>query len=325
MNYRALGSVVAAAAIAFAKPAMFVAQEAGKAADILSATRRAIGDRKLESMKTFSVQSQVQRNVGTMQMNADVEIVLDLPGAYLRSESMSGAGGMMIRGGGTTGFSGDRPLQKADAGGPGGGMVIRMMGPGGSFSNAPTEKPTPEQQEEMNRAIVRAARAEASRLMLGWFAMAHPTLNAQYTYAGEAESPDGKAFVIDVRNADSFAARLFIDEQTHLPLMVTYKAAQPRMIQMTGGPAASSNATRATGEQRQAADAEAAKQMQDLQRQPPVMADFTIYFEDWRDVEGVKFPFKMRRAVAGDTTEEWTVGKVKVNPKVDPKRFSGDG
>ena len=29
--------------------------------------------------------------------------------------------------------------------------------------------------------------------MLGWFAMAHPALNAQYTYAGEAESPDGKA------------------------------------------------------------------------------------------------------------------------------------
>ncbi|HTM24897.1 MAG TPA: hypothetical protein VL225_06870 [Vicinamibacterales bacterium] len=327
MNYRALGSVVAAAAIAFAKPVMFVAQEAGRAAEVLSASRRAIGDRKLDSLKTFSVQSQVQRNVGGMQMNADVEIVLDLPDAYLRTESMNGAGGMMIRGGGTTGFSGDRPLQKADAGGaPGGGMVIRMMGPGGSFSNAPTEKPTPEQQEEMNRAIVRASRAEASRLMLGWFAMAHPALNAQYTYAGEAESPDGKAFVIDVRNADNFAARLFIDEQTHLPLMVTYKAAQPRMVQMTaGGSAASSSTTHTSGDQRKAAEAEAAKQMQELQRQAPVMADFTIYFEDWRDVEGVKFPFKMRRAVAGDTTEEWTVGKVKVNPKVDPKRFSGDG
>ena len=325
MNYRALGSVVVAAAIAFAKPVMFVAQEAGKAADILSATRRAIGDRKLDSLKTFSMQSQVQRNVGSMQTNADVEIVLELPDAYLRSESMNGGGGMMIRGGGTSGFSGDRPLQKADSGGaPGGGMVIRMMGPGGSFSNAPTEKPTPEQQEEMNRAMVRASRAEASRLMLGWFAMAHPTLNAQYTYAGEAESPDGKAFVIDVRNADNFAARLFIDEQTHLPLMVTYRAAQPRMIQMTGGgPAASSNTTR-TSDQRKAAEAEAEKQMRDLQREPPVMADFTIYFEDWREVEGVKFPFKMRRAVAGDTTEEWTVGKVKVNPKVDPKRFSGD-
>ena len=29
------------------------------------------------------------------------------------------------------------------------------------------------------------------------------------------------------------------------------------------------------------------------------------------------------RASAGTTNEEWTVGKVKVNPKVDPKKFEG--
>ena len=50
-----------------------------------------------------------------------------------------------------------------------------------------------------------------------------------------AESPDGKAYVIDVKSADNFAARLFIDEQTHLPLMVTYKGPQPR-IMTQGGP-----------------------------------------------------------------------------------------
>ena len=41
--------------------------------------------------------------------------------------------------------------------------------------------------------------------MLGWFAAAHPSLSVEYTYAGEAESPDGKADVIDVKNADGFA------------------------------------------------------------------------------------------------------------------------
>ena len=43
--------------------------------------------------------------------------------------------------------------------------------------------------------MLRSARADISRLMLGWFAAAHPSLDAQYTYAGEAESPDGKADV----------------------------------------------------------------------------------------------------------------------------------
>ena len=113
-------------------------------------------------------------------------------------------------------------------------MVIRMGGGRAGFSSGGGEKPTPEQLEQMNKAMVRSSQTEASRLMLGWFAMAHPSINAQYTYAGEAESPDGKAYVIDVKNADNFAARLFIDEQTHLPLMVTYKAAQPRMMTQAG-------------------------------------------------------------------------------------------
>ena len=43
MNYRVLGSVMAAAAIAFAQPVAYVAQEVHKAADIIAAARKAIG------------------------------------------------------------------------------------------------------------------------------------------------------------------------------------------------------------------------------------------------------------------------------------------
>ena len=218
---------------------------------------------------------------------------------------------MIMSGGGMSGFNGDRALQKLNGGGmaSGGGMVIRMGGPGGPLPGGNAEKPTPEQLEQMNKAMVRNSQGEASRLMLGWFAMAHPSVNATYTYAGDAESPDGKAYVIDIKAADNFAARLFIDEQTHLPLMVTYKAPQPRMM-TAGGP--------------RPAPADAEKQLQEMQRQPPVLADYTLFFEDWRDADGVKFPHKMRRAMGADTMEEWTVSKVKVNPKVDPKRFAGE-
>ena len=74
MNYRVLGAVTAAAAIAFAQPAIYIAQEANKALEILAAARKAIGDKKVDALKTFSVQSSLQRNVGSMQMNSDVEI-----------------------------------------------------------------------------------------------------------------------------------------------------------------------------------------------------------------------------------------------------------
>lgn len=337
MNYRALGSVAAAAAIAFAQPVIYVAQEANKAAQVIAAARKAIGDKKLDALKTFSLDASLQRNLNNMQVNSDVEIVLDLPDKYLRQETPQG-GGIMLAGGGITGFNADRPLQKLNFGATpaGGGMVIRMGGAGAPDA-ASGEKPSAEQIEQMTKSLLRNSQTEASRLMLGWFAAAHPAANAQYTYAGEAESPDGKAFVIDVKNADNFTARLFIDQQTNLPLMVTYKAPQPRM--MMSGPGAApmvaggggGHVVRSAGpagrelteEERTKLRADAEKQIQEMQRQAPVLVDYVIYFEDWRDAEGVKFPFKMRRAVDGTTSEEWTVNRIRVNPKVDAKRFAG--
>ena len=195
-------------------------------------------------------------------------------------------------------------------------------------------KPTPEQLEQLSKAAVRTARSEASRLMLGWFANAHPAAEAQYSYLGEAESVEGKAYVIEVKNADNFTARLFIDQQSNLPLMVTYQGPQPRVMTM-GGPGATPMSgggghvvtqvsPSMTDEQRKKAQAEVDKQMQEMQRAPQPTADYVVYFEEWKTVDGIKFPFKMRRAMSGTTTEEWTVSKVKVNPKVDPKRFAGE-
>ena len=54
------------------------------------------------------------------------------------------------------------------------------------------------------------------------------------------------------------------------------------------------------------------------------MVEFTLFFDDWRDADGIKFPHKMRRAMGGATNEEWTVSKVKVNPKIDPKKFAAE-
>ena len=335
MNYRLVGSLVAAAAIAFAQPVVYIAQEVNKAAEIIAAARKAIGGGKLDVLKTFSLDASVERNLSNMRMPSDVEIVLDLPDKYLRQDTPSGGGGgmMIIAGGGLSGFNGDRPLQKmqGDASSGPGGAMIRMTGPIGVTTG---EKPTPEQLEQLSKAAVRTARTEASRLMLGWFANAHPAIQAQYSYLGDAESIEGKAYVIEVKNADNFNARLFIDQQSNLPLMVTYQAPQPRVMTMGspgstampggGGHVVTQMSSSMTEEERKKAQADIEKQMQDMQKAPQPMVDYVVYFEEWKTVDGVKFPFKMRRAMGGTTTEEWTVNKIKINPKVDAKRFAGE-
>ena len=318
-----------------------------KAAEVLAAARKAIGDKKLEALKTLSVEAQVMRNVGAtgatgptgaMQLTTDTEILLELPDRYLRADTSSGP----MSGGFTSGFNGDKVIRPAGANMAmaGGAMVIRMGGPGpggpGGPMPPPGEKPSPEEQERLDKAMLRSSRAELSRLMLGWFAATHPSLSVEFTYAGEAESPDGKADVIDAKNADGFDARLFIDRETRLPLMVTYRGPQPRMVTAGGPirqapPAAQGHGAgepapgrrEMTEEERRKVQEAAEKQIEALRNQPQATVEFTLFFDEWRDVGGIKFPHKLRRAIGGDTNEEWTVGKVKVNPKIDPKKFEG--
>ena len=303
-----------------------------RAAEVIAAARKAIGDKKLEALKTLTVEAQVQRNVGAMQVTTDTEILLDLPDRYLRADTSTGP----MSGGFTSGFNGDKVIRPAGASMAmaGGGMVIRMGGPGGPMP-PPGEKPSPEEQERLDKAMLRNSRIELSRLMLGWFAAAHPSLSVDFTYAGEAESPDGKADVVDAKNADGFNARLFVDRETRLPLMVTYRGPQPRVVTAGGpirqAPPAQGHGTapavperrEMTEEERRKARDDAEKQLEALRNQPQATVEFTLFFDDWRDVGGIRFPHKLRRALSGDTNEEWTVGKVKVNPKIDPKKFEG--
>ena len=327
MRNKILYLVFVAVVLALASAPVVFGQEDDRAAQVLAMSRKTIGDTKLDALKRISLQATVQRNVNTMQLSSDVEILLELPDKYVRTDQSNMPGVTMS--GTSTGFNGEKPIQPAHGGVAAGAFVIRM-GPGGPAPAQP-EKLSPEEQERVGKSVVRSARQELSRLMLGWFAAAHPSVNAVYTFAGEAESPDGRAHVIDVKNGDGFAARLFIDQQTNLPLMVTYQGPQRRV--MTSGTRASGGGTvvqrtptgPASEEQRGKEQHDIDTQLEEIRKQAPVMVDYTLFFEDWRPVDGVQFPHKIRRAAEGSTTEEWTVGTVRINPKIDPKRFAVRG
>ena len=107
------------------------------------------------------------------------------------------------------------------------------------------------------------------------FATSFSSYPLTFASGGVAEAPEGKADVVDVKGADNFSARLFIDSQTHLPLMISWG-------------------------------------------QPP---ENRIYYADYRDVDGLRFPFRIRRASGATTTEETTFDRFRINAKIDPKKF----
>ena len=145
----------------------------------------------------------------------------------------------------------------------------------------------------------KTTREEFARLMLGAFAATPTAFPLTFAYAAEAEAPEGKADVLDVSGPANFAARFLVQRDTHMPVMLMWQAPAPTG---RGGPGAST-----AGAGRGA---------------PPASAEHRLYYADYRAVNGgVKWPFRIRHAVAGVTVEEMTFDRMNINAKIDPKKF----
>ena len=293
-----------------------------------------MGGKPFEALTALSATGRTQRSLpsGSTQ-ESEFEFSLALPDKYLMRSVMVAMGSMSVYR--NSGFNGEQVIEEIDR--PpnlsGGHMVVRMAGPGGTSVNP--EKMTAEQKADFNKARLLANKKEFARLALGMLAAAPATYPLEFTYAGEAESADGKADVIDVAGAGDFAARLFVDRDTHLPLMLTWKDKEPLIVQMggpgmsvsaaggattrvvqggPGGPGAMSKEEREKFEQ----ELEAKRKEAEATRR---VVEYRVYYADYQEVGGVRLPHRIQRAIDGKTTEEMIVDAFKVNPKLDAKKF----
>jgi len=144
-------------------------------------------------------------------------------------------------------------------------------------------------------------RQDFARLMLGVFAGSFSSFPLTFTYAAEGEAPEGKADVLAVSGPPPFAAQLVVQRDTHLPVLLIWQTPAPPGGARAAGPPAPSAGPSAP-----------------VPGPPP---ENRLYFADYRDVNGIKWPFRIRRAVGGNTIEETTFDRVRINVKIDPKKF----
>jgi hypothetical protein len=322
-----------------------IAAQAPDVNKVLADARAALGgEKKLTALKTFSATGQSTRVTGNASTPpGDFEMAFELPDRFMRKDVLAIVGPNTITR--TSGFNGEATINVIDQPPAMPGMIqIRMTGPGGA---APGATPTPEQQEEQRKAQLLSSKQDFARLTLGILLTSLPAYPLQFAYGGQAESPDGKADIVDAKGEGDFAVRLFIDTKTHLPLMASWMAKEPLVITRTmtaGGPGApppsssggnagfvvagAPGAKPATAAGGQAATPEERdkmmKQFQDQAKAAEAklrVVEYRLYYADYRDVDGVKVPFKLQRSIDGKPTEEVTLEKVKVNAKIDPKKF----
>ena len=269
-----------------------------KATELLGQARAALGgDAALAKVQGLSCVGTIGRLLGDRQVTGELTIDLQLPNRMLRSDSISPLGDVVLVT--EQGLNGDTLLQNTKT----------MNVPPGAVIRTP---PPPQAGSDAEAQALRNARAELARLTVALLLVAPSSMPLEFSYGGTAESPDGKADVIDVKGPSAFAAQLFLDASTHRPLMLAYKGVAPQIrVQTRQGPPPPASAGaqgRADGPPGQA--------------QAPQVVDIKLFLDDYRSVNGVLLPHHVTRAIDGQTNEEWTFKTIRVNPAFKAESFS---
>jgi len=301
----ACGVGATVAHLAAGPPAVQAPTEPGsgdRAAEILAQARLSLGESALAGLSGLRFTATIRRAArlfdGEQQLAGELEVNLELPEKYVRYDTFSVGTASMTRG---EGFSGDQLI-----------ATVRLAG-GGSTKPSGTVSPA------ARSATLTRLRQDAARLALGLLASSH-FVPARFRYTGQAESPDGRAEVIDLAGAGGFAARLFIDCTVHRPLMLTYLA--PQLPAGLPGPGAAGAGRAPSAEQFEEMRRQAASLAKVWASSPPEMVEARMYLSDHRQVNGVWLPFRVSHEVGGKVTEEWEVQRYVVNPRFEPGTFS---
>ena len=292
-----------------------------RATKVLADARTAPGgEARLSAVRSFTTTGRTQRVQGDNLLPIEFEILAELPDKYLRKDEIPAQESDPT----TLGFNGGNLLQIPPATPP-------EPRPG-------MPAPPPGMFENTLRQRALTARQDFARLMLGMFATSFEAYPLAFKYIGQAEAPQGKAHVLEATGESDFKIRFFVHMDTSLPVMVSWTAPVRPALPGRGGPgaagpgrvappAAPPTQPPATPPALPAPPASVppAAAAPGAAPSPPTQAsappEHRLYFADYRDVDGLKLPFRLRRGLGVNTTEETMFDRFRINQKIDPRRF----
>jgi len=260
-GFRVVGALVGVLALLVLAAATVRAQTPSAQAVVAAAREALGGERRLTGVTTFTATGRTRQIRGNNLVPIEFEMNCELPDRFVRKDEIPA----QDTDASLAGFAGDQlilyPSPPARAGGP------------------------PPQAIAQQRLT--GIKQDFARLMLGAFAASFSPLPLTFKYLAEGDAPEGKADILDVAGPGNFAARLVVQRDTHLPVMLMWQAPGPPSAPNT----------------------------------PPAPVEHRLYYGDFRDVNGTKWPFRLRHAVAGETIEETTFDRVRINVKIDARKF----
>jgi len=278
-------------------PAHEVAADS-RAQELIKQARAALGgEEALNAVHGLSLSGKLRRD----DKSGDIKLDLLLPDKFKRSETMSLIAN--IEATFTSALNGNQVWNDSSTSGGDGNVRV----------NSRSVSPRNDSQTQAARG--QQMRQEFARQLVGLLLTSSASFPLDYTYAGEAESKDGRADVLDIKGPEGFAARLFLDKTSHRPLMMKYKGLIPTTTINTSVSQAGNR------EDMEKIIKEAREGKAGARGGARQEGNLEVYFSDYRSVNGILLPHHITRSSNGKLAEEWTIKKYKINPAFTNQDF----
>lgn len=277
----------------------FVLAQDKKAVELIKQSRKALGGQKLESLQNLTAKGKLAESFADDRTGeGKFEFTIALPDKFLKTE--------------TKATFGDNEITEIQAMN-GTNEWFDVKAAGGNVMTFNRETKNSNEPSKKSSVI----RQMMTRFFLGMFAAAPTGFPVEFSFAGTAQSTaeagGGIADVLDVKG-EGFNARLFIDQKTHLPLMITYKDFAPVMEMTIEAPAGKPT-------KQKKPDKNAPKLKNEMPLKMPA-ADFQMTFEDFRETGGVLLPYRITESANGKPLKEWSFTDYKLNSPIKPEIFN---
>ena len=343
MRFQGALSVLAVTAAVVASGSVQARQgedPAAKAAAILAQARKALGgEDKLAAVKGLEAKGTVRRAAGDVNLEGDLELAVELPGKYLRKESivLGGGGQGLDR---TEGLNGTDAWEEMKFGGGvnfdgdfggGGARGGGNRGAGDGRQGAAGDQ-RPGDAERQKEVQLRTRQTEVARVLLATLLASDVPMR----WIGTAVSPQATAEVLEIQTPDGTPTRLLIDSKTYMPLMLTWTGiAQDPLAALAGRagfgrgrgrgrggfgfPGRGGGGGQGSQRGQQPAAGAAAETRADALAQPTTLR---MFLSEYKAVNGIKLPHLMVRGSGDQVTEEWVIRNYRINPNFKADTFS---
>src|SRR5215213_2781373 len=267
------------------------ATQSNRAEEVLRQAREALGgEAKLKEIQNFTASGSFRRVNNGQEQSGEKRMDLLLPDKIKISDTLSLIAGIELTM--VNALNGNQAW--SDSRTSAGNAQVMTMRRGGN-----------EQQNSEEQA--RRLRAELTRYMLALFLM--PSPNSSIEFGGEAEAADGRADILILKDANVVVAKLFIDQKTHRPLMMSYRDVAVRIKTMKSNAGSSGDVDKIAKEAQSNAPAREESDMQ-------------MRFSDYKPEKGILLPHLISITVEDKPYEEWELKSIKVNsPDLTAKKF----